>query len=31
VKAVIEKVFKGWRGKLYVYEEFKPETLERPD
>jgi O-acetyl-ADP-ribose deacetylase (regulator of RNase III) len=25
VKAVIEQVFKDWKGKLYVYEEFQPE------
>ena len=26
VKVVIEKVFKDWKGTLYVYDEFKPEA-----
>jgi O-acetyl-ADP-ribose deacetylase (regulator of RNase III) len=26
VREVIEKVFEGWSGNLFVYEEYKPET-----
>jgi O-acetyl-ADP-ribose deacetylase (regulator of RNase III) len=26
VREIIEKVFEGWSGNLFVYEEYKPET-----
>jgi O-acetyl-ADP-ribose deacetylase (regulator of RNase III) len=28
VRAIVEKVFAGWPGTLYVYEEFAPEAAE---